>query len=159
MKYSALLLAMAVAGCASPKPEVIIQREAVETYPNLPPMEAPNFEAKKFRLDVPRDMSAAPVVKQDAACKAVPANQRNAAFWKRCGEQPPLADSNIFIGMDEENFRLFEEFLEVMAAKDAAWKARLDEVNKQRAEWRAKNEAAIVALGAAPATEENANDE
>ena len=60
--------------------------------------------------------------------------------------------------MDEENFRIFEEFLVTMAAKDAAWKARLDEVNKQRAEWRAKNEAAIVALGAAPAVEDNADD-
>lgn len=154
MKYSAFILAALAAGCATPKPEVVIQREAVETYPNLPPMEAPDFHVEKFRLDVPRDMKAAPVVKADAACRAVAAAQRDAAFWKRCGEQPPLANSNIYIGMDEENFRIFEEFLTVMAAKDAAWKARLDEVNKQRAEWRAKNEAAIVALGAAPEIED-----
>lgn len=153
MKYPILLLAVAAAGCAStPKPETVVERVAVPTYPNLPNLEPPKgFEAEKFKLDVPRDMSAAPVVKPTAECKAVTAAKRDDAFWKRCGEQPPLANSNIFIGFDEFNYHLFEDFLATRAKKDAAWQARIDEVNRQREEWRKKNDAVIAELGAAPA--------
>jgi len=161
MKYSIVLAAIALGGCTTTKIVKETELVGVAIYPNLPNMEAPEgFDWVYFKFDVPRDMSAAPVVKATPECKAVAASKRDQMFWATCGEQPPLKDSNIIVGFDVDNLEIFRGNLSASAAKEEAWLERLDSVNEQREGWRDLNEKTIAETGVAPPADNSvANEE
>jgi hypothetical protein len=73
-------------------------------------------------LDYPPDPQLRPVsydVPRDAAGRAIP-------------------NSNIFIGFDQSNWETFLENWERIKARESMWRARIDEVNRQRRSAREK---------------------
>jgi hypothetical protein len=56
----------------------------------------------------------------------------------RDSSKQALPNSNIFLGFDQANWEAFQENWERIKARDAMWRARIDEVNRQRREAREK---------------------
>lgn len=105
-------------------------------YPELPPIEPPpDLEALPVIWDIPRDTTQR-TVKNTTDCISVAEANRNAAFWARCATHPPISNSNIFIGLSQSNWEALQINLARIEARDRMWRARVDEVNRQREQWR-----------------------
>jgi len=148
-----LFLSMLVAvylltGCAStPKPlpvptRTIISTKVVQEYPEFPNLKPlPPLNLAAFNWDYPRDMTKW-IPQSKKKCLSVPDSKRDNAFWERCGEHPPLQNSNIFMGLNDGQFKRFQLNWAKIRARLQQYKARITEVNNQRTEWRKKAKAA-----------------
>ncbi|MDX8393175.1 MAG: hypothetical protein R8K21_01135 [Mariprofundales bacterium] len=124
----------------------ITETKIVQSYPELPELKpVPALNLTSFTWDYPRNMQEW-VPKSTSKCLSVPDAQRDNSFWERCGEHPPLANSNIFMGLDDGEFKKFQLNWAKLRARLQQYKARIDEVNRQRAEWRSNAEAERVKL-------------
>ena len=84
-------------------------------FPSLPDMSAPESEPLgEVKWDIPRDSSGT------------------------------VLNSNIFIGLSNDNWLVFQSNWNIIQAREAMWQARLLEINRQRAEWRRGNENAPI---------------
>lgn len=109
---AALTALLWLSACATPVPPSLVKLEATTSYPNLPDVpKPPPLDLQEFKYDMPRD----------SAGKIIP-------------------DSNVFIGFDQANWQIFLENQKRIEARDKMWETRVDEENKLRAEWRAKND-------------------
>jgi len=125
-------------GCATTN-QVTPAVTVITEYPNLPPIEIPRMPPlRSFRFDIPRDTSVL-TVKNTERCRSVPEEKRNENFWKMCGIHPPLENSNIYLGLDEENFNNLMQNLTILRERAIVLENLLKEVNRQREEWRKKN--------------------
>lgn len=147
----ALSLIMGVTGCMSlPKPTSTIRVINTNVYPEMPdiePVDDPNLAP--FQADVPRDLSVLSV-KNLTACRVdtiedpdrpwviLPTEEQSSNWWSRCGEHPVVPDSNIFLGFDQDNWYIIVENFAKLKEALHRYKARIDEINRQRAEWRRK---------------------
>jgi len=138
--FIAILLALAFlfSSCAS-KATVVTKTKLDVVYPELPEIKPlPDMSLIPFRWDYPRDMSRlAP--KSSKKCLETPDVERNGVYWETCGENPPMLNSNIFIGFDQDNFRKFEIYMKKIKARLIQYKERLRIINKQREKWREMN--------------------
>jgi len=132
-----------VTSCASTNnmknTELLPETKIIKVYPELVPIEIPQGpKLYSFKMDVPRNKNEI-VVKNTTECKNVPESKRDEKFWNKCGENPPLTDTNIFLGFDQENFNNFVLTMESMREYIITLKKIIEEVNRQREEWRLKN--------------------
>jgi len=126
--------------CATGKDTVVTMTEVKRSYPELPDVKPlPPLNLLPFEWDYPRDMSKV-VPKSTKKCFSIPIEERKNAYWDQCGENPPLLDSNIFMGLDSQSFKTMQINMEKIKARLLQYKARIEEINKQRAEWRSKAE-------------------
>lgn len=139
MKYIFTVVAILfLAGCATTNPATPAVTVITE-YPNLPPIEIPEMPPlRSFRFDIPRDTTRLDV-KNTKRCKSVPERKRDENFWQMCGIHPPLENTNIYLGLDEENFNNLMQNLAILRERVITLENLLKEVNKQREEWRRKN--------------------
>jgi hypothetical protein len=108
--------------------------------------QCPDLNLRAPTAELPRLMNSQSVVKNLSTCQ-VPEQQRDAAFWDRCGEKPIDANSNIFLGFDKENWTQLTLNIEQIRQAYIACKSRVDEVNRQRREWRELNQQARAKSG------------
>lgn len=76
------------------------------------------------------------MVKNLSTCENV--RPQDAAFWKRCGEQPIDPDSNLFIGLDINNYKILVANLQAMVLRDQQWAARFAQYENLRQYYLAK---------------------
>lgn len=128
-----------LAGCATVPQNSTPATTVIVKYPELPPIPIPPMPTlKPFKFDIPRDMSRWEV-KNTTKCKSVPEEQRDEKFWTECGIHPPIPNTNIFLGFDRENYENLIHDLIVLKEHILTLEKLLQEVNKQREEWRRKN--------------------
>jgi len=139
---------LALGACAKPPsrqttftPQTTVRVVSEVKYEQLPGIDVPETPAlKPVAYDLPRDTAAAPIVKTTTECLSVPTAQQDLAFWERCGQFPIDPDSNIFIGMDQENFNNLNYNMETLRQYVAVLKERIAIANDQRADARARND-------------------
>lgn len=107
--------------------------------------------------DVPRDQDADLVPKRITRCLKVPKEERVDGYWADCGEKPIIGGSNIYRGYDYSQWILFLENTARLRQQFKLYNERIDEVNRQREEWRELNrqERARVRQEQADAKEKN----
>ena len=110
------------------------------TYPEFPDVVPVDpVRLLPWEHDVPRDMSNLKV-KNLSTCIKVPVEKQTRSFWARCGENPILPNSNIFVGFDQSNWNNIVENFERLRENLYQYKQRIIAINKQREEWRRKAE-------------------
>lgn len=92
-------------------PQTSVRLIASTAFPVLPDLDHPRFDAVPVQWNMPRGPD---------------------------GE--PRIDEHIFVGLDQENFERLNINLARLRATIAGYRARIDEVNRQRAEWRRQAE-------------------
>ena len=131
-----------LAGCAStpepvdrtPKTTVrVINTTAYPEFPNLPV--PPQVRLLPFEVDFPRDVNEL-TVKNITSCVNVPETERDDRFWARCGENPIQSNSNIFIGLTQDNWNNVNSNFEILRENNAVLRGLLGQANRQRSEWR-----------------------
>ncbi len=121
-------------------PKTSIRLITITTYPEFPDIEPVSpVNLLPWKHDVPRDMDRL-VIKNLTNCKNVPEENQNNSFWRRCGENPVLTNSNIFVGFDQPNWNLIQENFNKLREQNFQYRERIKAVNKQRQEWRKKTE-------------------
>lgn len=100
-----------LSGCNGSNSSIVsnVKLYDVQAWPELPDIDHPRFDPVPFKWDMPRDSAG-----------------------------KPLADGKIFVGLDQENFERLGLNLERLRITLSGYRARVDEVNRQRAEWRQK---------------------
>ena len=121
-----------------PKTTVTVVTET--NYPELPDI-APLLPLNliPFEADVPRDTTKVEV-KNISKCLERKEEERNAAFWIECGENPILEETNIYLGMDQLNWNIMVENFAKLKERLFQYRKRLEEINEQRAKWRQRAE-------------------
>jgi len=134
-----LALGILLSACAATSEPPIVKTDVVRVYPELPDIEPlPPLTLIPFEWDYPRDKTKR-IPKSTNECLKIPEQQRDNSYWDRCGENPPLSDSNIFMGLSRDDFETFLINNEKIKARLLQYKARIDEINQQREMWRKKN--------------------
>jgi hypothetical protein len=141
------ILYLFLGGCANrpsmfdgilPVTEKIITK-TVTKYPEFPPVShPPNMGLIPFEWDYPR-MRDSVVVKNISKCLDVPTKERDKSFWKKCGVNQLDTTSNLYIGMSEENYRLFINNWNQILGREKQWRAIIKEVNRMREELKKSN--------------------
>lgn len=137
------IVALFTAGCSATLPqkkEFLVTERIV--YPELPDIQVPPIPPLlPFKFDVPRDMSRLEV-KNTEECLSVPEDKRDEKFWNKCGIHPPLDDTNIFLGLDEESYNNLMLDLKMLQEHIITLRKIIEHVNEQRRKWRQLNEEA-----------------
>lgn len=144
-KYTSVVVvifcALMLTACASTptEPQSTVRLVQSTTYPFLPDIKpVPEPDLVPWSHDVPRDTSKLSVIESEK-CTSVPETKRDKTFWRECGINPPLDNSNIFIGFDQDNWNIIIENFAKLRETIYQYKTRIDEVNQQRKEWREKS--------------------
>lgn len=135
MKNLVVCLLFALSACSNNAIEKTLRLVSVTQDTKMPPIEyPPEIELHVIDYDIPRDTSKPRIIRNTTQCIEVPASKQDQAFWKRCGLYPPLSNSNIFLGVDQTNWEYMLENWARIKAREEMWRARIDEVNRQRSE-------------------------
>jgi len=137
--FAALLL---LGACQQPRfnPQSTVRVVTSMSYPEFPNVEPLlPLNVIPWQADVPRDMTKT-VAKNITSCKKVPEDERDDAYWNRCGEHPIVTNSNIFIGFDQTNWNIIIENFAKLREQLFKYQKRIEEVNRQRGAWRVKAE-------------------
>jgi len=143
-----VLSTLALGACAKPpaaRPTTFVPQTTVRVvtetkYEQLPNINVPATpDLKPVQFDLPRDLEADPLIKSATGCTNIPPAQQDVAFWERCGQFPIDPNSNLFIGMDQENFNNLTYNLETLRQYIAVLKERIAIANDQRSDARARN--------------------
>lgn len=137
-KLLALTLVGGLLGACNPadQPLRIINQTS---YPNQADIVMPpGLELEAITFDIPRDLSQQ-IIKNTPECQTVEAASRTRTFWARCGQYKAIEGSNIYVGLDRDNFEKLRNNLRKLQVRDQQYQARIEEVNRQRREWRRKN--------------------
>lgn len=134
-----LIAGVFIAACGTTQQVPIVKTEIIRVYPDFPAIEPlPPLTLMPFEWDYPRDTTKR-VSKSTGKCLETPEQQRDEAYWERCGEYAPLTNSNIFMGLSRKDFETFIVNNEKIRARLLQYKARIDEINRQREMWRKEN--------------------
>lgn len=145
-----VLISAFLTACSVTPQTPIVEKEVVHAYPDLPDIEPlPPLTLIPFEWDYPRDTTKR-VAKSTRKCLETPTPQRDEAYWERCGENPPLPNSNIFMGLSRDDFETFLVNNEKVRARLLQYKTRIDEINRERATWRQRNSEAQKKLLSSP---------
>ena len=146
---------LALVACATDSAEFkptstvrVVNSTSYPEFPNIEPL--PPVDVLPWKHDVPRDMTVFSV-KNTTVCRKVetytpedkpyvvlPKEQQTEEWWSKCGEHPPLPDSNIFIGFSQDQWNILIENFAKLRERVWQYKQRIDQVNKQRDDWRKK---------------------
>lgn len=145
MKKTIILLSvLLLAGCGSVPKEIFEPKETVrvisqDRFPSLPPVPPVNSPSLlPWDYDLPRDTRVT-TIKNITNCVNVPESEQDEQFWDRCGENPILTDSNIYIGLTQENFNILSTNFKKLQETIFLYQQRIEQVNRQREEWREQN--------------------
>ena len=116
----------------------VVNSMSYPEFPNVQPVSPVNLIP--WQADIPRDMTKT-VVKNVTSCVKVPEDERDNAFWNRCGEHPIITNSNIYMGFDLLNWNIIIENFAKLREQIFKYQKRVEEVNRQREAWRIKAEA------------------
>lgn len=124
----------------SRSPNIIEKPVIVEKtiYPSLPRIPYPSSIALiPFEWSWPRieDLD----VINSKKCKSVDKAKHNTKFWKECGIPKVDLNSNIYIGMDEGNYKIFIQNWDRLLSREKQWRSIVNEINRQRKEFRNYN--------------------
>ena len=138
------MMAVLLTGCGtdlfgSKQPTIIEKPVIVEKtiYPSLPRIPYPSSIALiPFEWSWPRieDLD----VINSKKCKAVPEPKQDTKFWKECGIPKVDLNSNLFIGMSESDYKTFIQNWNKLLGREKQWRSIIDEINRQREEFREK---------------------
>lgn len=138
--FAVILLGACATDGFTPKSTVrVVTTETYPEFPNVEPLGDPGLIP--WRADVPRNKNKI-TVKNISSCVKVPEEERDSSFWTRCGENPIVTDTNIYIGFDQENWNILVNNFNKLKEWIHRYEERIKEINKQRAEWRKKAEEA-----------------
>lgn len=146
MKYSILLLPLLLVACATeveretfdPTPRTVVITET--NYPEFPNIDIPRMpNLIPWEYDFPRDKTEI-VVKNTTDCREVEEENRDDSFWRRCGEHPIIVDPNIAVTLSQEDFDILQRNWALIEEHVIGLRARLNEINRQRADWRERAE-------------------
>lgn len=136
------MLVMSLAACQTPpedntfEPKTTVRVVTETAYPEFPDISLPPpVRLMPFEVDYPRDPDEF-VVKNITSCVDVPEEQRDDAFWARCGENPILPNSNIFLGFDQQNWNNVQENFQRLKENNIVLRQLLETANRQRQLWR-----------------------
>lgn len=141
-KIVAVISILALGACASTPDPVdrtpittvrVVNTTAYPEFPNLPT--PPEVRLLPFEVDFPRDLTQL-TVRNVTNCVNVPEEQRDDRFWARCGENPIKTNSNVFIGLDQQNWSNLNSNLNLLKENNNVLRGLIDQANRQRAEWR-----------------------
>jgi len=139
--FVALLLLGACQNVDGFNPQSTVRVVTATSYPEFPNVEPVSpVNLIPWTANVPRDMTKT-VAKNTTACQKIPEDERNTAYWNRCGEHPIITNSNIFMGFDQTNWNIIIENFAKLREQLFKYKKRVEEVNRQREAWRKKAEA------------------
>jgi hypothetical protein len=133
-----------LAGCGgSPTKEIITVEKII--FPDLPDVPAvPPLELLPCTPDRPRVWWEPKVIKSNSVCKSKleedPKLVTNPRFQDDCMEYPIDVNSNIIIGFDKDNQQCYILNREKIRYQLKKYQDRIDQVNEQRREWRARNQ-------------------
>ena len=108
-------------------------------YPNQPDISIPQVSLKPFMYDFPRNTVEPKVVKNIASCKSISNDKRDDNFTKTCMEYPIDTTSNLYIGMDYENFIILQQDFNSLKTLNLQYLNRLHEINNTFDDWRTKS--------------------
>lgn len=129
-----LLTGCVTDGAFEPKTTVtLVNTEIFPEFPDIAPLQP--LDLIPWAADVPRDPSKV-TVKNITKCIKVEENKRDKSFWNRCGENPIVEGSNIYLGMDQVNWNVMVENFAKLKERLQQYEARMKEINKQREKWR-----------------------
>lgn len=133
-------LSLAACGGKAPEPDVKMMVDRQTLYPTVPDISLPpKPDLVPWEMDIPRDTSKPPQVKNQSSCLSVAKEAQDAAFWRRCGEHPPATNSNIFAGMDRSNFDVMTVTLQKINVYVQQLEQRIQQANQMFQGWRDKN--------------------
>lgn len=137
-----ILASLLLSGCAGTRgpetfePKTTVRIVTETAYPEFPNISLPPpVRLLPFEVDYPRNPNEL-VVKNITSCVDVPEEERDDAFWARCGENPILVDSNIFIGLDQQNWNNVQENFQKLKENNIVLRQLLETANRQRELWR-----------------------
>lgn len=138
--WSLIGLAFLVSACSSAPqeftPQTTVRIVNTTVYPDLPDVPAvPDPGLIAWSYDFPRDTSQV-TIKNITSCLEVDESNRDSAFWNRCGENPIISETNIFIGLTRENWDILNSNLKKLQENIYLYRRRIEQVNRQRNEWR-----------------------
>ena len=147
MTKTKVLIALAalflLSACESTRfdPKSTVRVVTSMSYPEIPNIE-PLLPVNliPWLADIPRDMTKT-VAKNITSCRKISEEDRDDAYWNRCGEHPITSNSNIFIGFDLTNWNIIIENFAKLREQIFKYQKRMEEVNRQRESWREKAEA------------------
>ena len=141
------MLYLFLGGCANrpsmfdgilPTTEKVVIKN-ITKYPEFPPLSyPPNMSLVPFEWDYPR-LRDSVVVKNTTDCLAVQEKDQDEKFWNKCGINKLDTTSNLYIGMTEENYRLFINNWNQILGREKQWRAIINEVNRMREELKQSN--------------------
>lgn len=150
----------------TPKSTVrVVSSMSYPQFPNIEPL--PDVAVLPFEADLPRDTTIVSV-KNISECRrekikdpvtgkdkfvnlemmspedkphvVLPVKEQTVAWWKKCGENPIAPNSNIFIGFSQIEWNIVLENFAKLRERIWQYKQRVNEINRQRQEWRDKAE-------------------
>lgn len=150
MKIRNIILTIAASiiliGCGSVglndtfKPKTSVRFITTTTYPEFPNIQPVSpVNLIPWIHEAPRNTEKV-VVKNISTCIKVAEEDRDRAFWNRCGENPILLNSNIFVGFDQQNWNIILENFAKLRETLYQYKQRIIAINKQREDWRRQAE-------------------
>jgi hypothetical protein len=135
------------------KPLTTVRVITTMSYPEFPDIEPlSDTNIIPWIHDMPRDMSILSVksltecrkietyIPEDKQYVVLPIKEQSDAWWQKCGENPIIPNSNIFIGFTQENWNIILENFAKLKERNWQYKQRIIEINRQREEWRKKAE-------------------
>ncbi len=135
------IVTLLLSGCANPNnPKEFSPVSKVEVvtstvYPEFPPLTIPNeLKLLTVKMDMPRDLSTL-VIKDTEECNSVLKEDRDEIFWKKCGENPIIENSNIYIGFDLRNYNNFLINLNRLKERILVLTGIIEQANNQRLSW------------------------
>jgi hypothetical protein len=145
MKYFLIASALASLGACTtttiekPVPQYV----TVEVYPNLPDIELDKLNLQNIEFDVHREqIPLEHRILDTPECKDVPPLKRDMDFWKTCLGKAPQAASNLYVGVDQQNFNKMMLNTAKTAEREAyVRKMIIDPENERRRKWREYNKA------------------
>lgn len=150
MFISLLLVGCGASSFTKTEPVKIITATSYPSVPNIEPL--PPVALIKWNHDMPRDLSVLSVI-SSTECRKVetkinedkpyvvePVEPQTDEWWAECGENPIYPESNIHVGFDLDNWNIILENMFKLKERNWQYRQRLEEVNKQRKEWRDKAE-------------------
>jgi hypothetical protein len=138
-----IILSLLLSGCFGsmlPDPVIIEKPITIEktVFPALPSVPYPsNIVLVPFNWDYPRTEELDII--NSKKCLIVKDENKNTKFWKDCGINKVDLNSNIYIGLDETNYRTFIQNWDRIIGREKQWRSIVDEVNRQREEFKKKN--------------------
>lgn len=140
-----ICLTVVLAGCSTTnKPTPFVPQTTVRVvthtvYPTLSEINVPKSPSlKQVTWDYPRDTTTEEVIRNTTVCRAVPVAEQTVEFWAECGQFPIDPTSNLFIGLNQENYNNLNFNLETMRQHIILLNERLTLSNQQRTEFNQK---------------------